>query len=143
MDDVIVDLSHAEAHLIHDVLELLVPLLHVLHVRTQVSVHEAERRVVQVEVDAHTSLVALNTQREDKEVIGIGTKAMTLELERKQKRGGNSHLMNIVDFILVICSCSTKGRVSSVIEKRKQRIEAEAAWTEMAEVIGRSNGITT
>ena len=64
MDDVIVYLSHVEAHLVHEEFELLVPLLHVFHVRTQVGVHEAEGGVVQVEVDTHTSLVALQGEEE-------------------------------------------------------------------------------
>jgi len=43
-------------------------------------------------------------------------------------------------------SCSKKIRASLVIEKWRQRMRwaaAEAAWPEMAEVIGKFKGITT
>ena len=59
VDDVIANLAHIEAHLVHEQLELLVSLLHVLHMGTKMSVHEAEGGMVQVEVNSHTSLVAL------------------------------------------------------------------------------------
>jgi len=46
-----------------------------------------------------------------------------------------------------MCSCSTKGRASLIIEKQRQRKrwaeEEVAAWTEMEEVTGKCKGITT
>jgi len=39
-----------------------------------------------------------------------------------------------------MCSCSTKGRASFNWETEA---EEKAAWTEMAEVTGKHNGITT